>query len=506
MLVLPSIDGQLRTHFVQILRKLWSGDTTNVDKALQLLYVVDIIALWGEHRYKPFAGACIRRLQAKVDNETRPTLQDTLLACQLEINNDTFPWLFRGQMTDQGLAASPLADRRRSSKLRSQSQSRSQDPQSPQLLQEIRHLSLTSNDRDYIIPERDCFVWILDRDPGRQDLLVVRIDEEGSLLPPLIVFNSTSWEEEDFQRVVEEEQARLPAGILADFRLCQDGRSFLRSSIARNPGYFRKSQCQFCVIIPLDSKTYQRLRRSEDAGHAVFEQFERFLGLPELIQAAQDANERWCQCQAVYNEYSPSMILCDNVKCRMGWYHKRCVGLDENFRADCWLCKQCLDKWQETDLAWIQSDSEDDIDEDIRKASDYRIQRIKTLARVWKDHEWPSAQKVRRRIDETSCQINIYGRITYDTVKEMRARRGDKSRCWAIERGSPKVMRPIRSAEGNFSMGTDRHAQNLEHRKSHQDLPTTAKTGNGVQAPSSGQLAVPEWKGHGRRKSDPFRL
>ena len=489
-----------------MLRKLWSGDSTNIEKALQLLYLVDIITLWGEHRYKPFAGACIRRLQAKVDNETRPPLQDTLLPRQLDINSDTFPWLFQGQITPEGLAASHLADRKRSSNPQSQSQSRSQDPQSPQLLQEIRHLSLTSNDKDYIIPERDCFIWILDRDPGGQDLLVVRIDEKGSLLPPLIVFNSTSWDKEDFQLVVEEEQARLPKETLADFRLCQDGRSFLKSSIARDPGYFRKSQCQFCAIIPLDSEIYQCLLRSEDAGHAVFEQFECLLGLPELIQAAQEANERWCQCQAVYNEHSTNMILCDNVKCRMGWYHKRCVGLDEDFCADCWLCKQCLNKWQEIDPAWIGSDSENDIDRKIRKASDYRIQRAKTLARIWKDHEWPSAEKIQRRINEASCQININDRITYNTVKEMQARRGDKSRCWAIEKGSPKVMRAIRSAEGSFPMETDRHAQNLEHRKSHQDLSTIATTGSGVQERPSRQLAIPEWRGHERRKSDPLRL
>lgn len=67
-----------------MLRTLWSGDSANDDDALQLLYIIDIITLWGEHKYKPFAGACIHRLLTKLENEVPPPLEQTLLADQLE--------------------------------------------------------------------------------------------------------------------------------------------------------------------------------------------------------------------------------------------------------------------------------------------------------------------------------------------------------------------------------------------------------------------------------------
>jgi hypothetical protein len=484
------------THFIQVLRKLWSGDSANIDKALQLLYLVDIIALWGEHKYKPFAGACIRRLHAKAENEATPPLEETLLAHQVEINNKTFSWLSSEQLTTQASAASHLTSHQRSGKSRSHSQSRSQDPQSPNLLQEIRHLSLTSKDKDYIIPERDYFIWLLDRGIRGQDLLIVRIDEEGSVLPPLLVFDSATWGDGDFRLVVQEEQARLPKNISAEFRFSQDGRSFVKNCIARNPGYFREPQCQFCAIIPLDFKAYKRLLNAEDAGTAVFEELELLLRLPKLIDAAQDANSRWCQCQAIYNEHSPNMILCDNVKCPMGWYHKKCAGLHEDFSADCWLCSRCLDKWQGIETA-VSEDELDDIDEGIREASDYRVQRIKTLARVWKDHKWPKPKKVRQQIDQISCRININERITYNTVRDT----GNKPRCWAIERGSPKVMRAIRPAEGNSSLGPSKGARNPEHRNSDHNVPGVAAKGSMVQGRSSDQLTVAEWRGSGRRRS-----
>ncbi len=69
---------------------LWSGDSANIDEALQLLYVVDIIALWGEHKYKPFAGACIRRFEAEIDNKPSPSSQATLLRQQIEIKKEKF--------------------------------------------------------------------------------------------------------------------------------------------------------------------------------------------------------------------------------------------------------------------------------------------------------------------------------------------------------------------------------------------------------------------------------
>jgi hypothetical protein len=383
---------------------------------------------------------------------------------------------------------------------RSQSQSRSQGLQTPELHQEIRHLSLAHHEKkSYIIPERDYFIWLLDRDPAKNDLLVVRIDEEGSILAPLLIFDSYAWEEHDFRCIIKSEQARRPNDILADFRLSRERRKYLKRCIARSTGYFREPQAQFCAIIPLEPKSYKRQLDADDPESPIFKSLELSLRLPELLDAAQEANEKWCQCQAIYNEYSPNMILCDNVKCTMGWYHKKCVGLDEDFAATCWLCKQCLENRQGVEIAEYQNR---EIDEDIQEASDLRIQRIKTLSRVWKEHRWPNPEEVRLLIDRTSCQININERKTFETVSHLDFKKSHESKCWAILKGTPKVMRAIRRHESHSSIGTNRRAHRLAYRKSDRDLPGVAD-GSVPPKQAAGLLALPQW-GDERRRNASF--
>src|SRR5947207_746188 len=78
----------------QILTEIWSGDTRYEDEALQLLYIIDIVAIWAEHNYKPFIGCCISRLRAKWKGESFPPDNSTLLSAQIEISRINFPWLF----------------------------------------------------------------------------------------------------------------------------------------------------------------------------------------------------------------------------------------------------------------------------------------------------------------------------------------------------------------------------------------------------------------------------
>jgi hypothetical protein len=158
-----------------------------------------------------------------------------------------------------------------------------------------------------------------------------------------------------------------------------------------------------------------------------FEGFEELLNLPQLIKDARKANDQWCECKAPYNEYGPNMIQCDNLKCPIGWYHK-CVDLDEGFTSNQWLCDQCLRNWYSNKLSDFDSE---EIDEGIREASDARIQRAKTLARVWEAHDRPDAEEVRSKIDRLSCRINIKttAKNTFDTVPGLNIKDCDESRC-----------------------------------------------------------------------------
>jgi len=85
------------------------------------------------------------------------------------------------------------------------------------------------------------------------------------------------------------------------------------------------SEIQFCAILPLKRKTLDN-----SSGHKYFQSLEQLLGLENLVDAAESANEEWCNCQQPDVE---NMILCDVAKCTVGWYHKECVGLDEDYQA-----------------------------------------------------------------------------------------------------------------------------------------------------------------------------
>jgi len=447
---------------------LWSGDSADIDEALQLLYIIDIIALWGEHKYKPFSGACIRRFEAEMDDKPRPPLKDTLLAHQIEINKETFPWLFPEKETQ---IASPtrFPFRHQSEDIILMRRNHSPSPQSPQMLGGIEKLSLTTIDRDYIIPERDFFIWILDRDHSNYtgDLLIVRVGQEGSILPPLVIFNSSRWKRRDFREVIKEERARTPENILADFKVQQDGSSYIKKSVLQDAKYFREPQIQFCAIIPLDRKAYDRQRGSDYEEDTAFGQFEALLALPRLIRDAEKANDQWCKCKAPYNDYSPNMIQCDNLKCPIGWYHNKCVDLDEEFTADLWLCKQCKRNWRSNKISDFDDD-EEDIDEEIRRASDARIQRVKTLSRVWEAHIWPRAAELRETIDRLSYRVIIKttARNTFDTVPKLKAKDSDESKCWAIVRDIPKVMMAVRPCGRESIQRTDYGVRRITHRKS----------------------------------------
>lgn len=422
---------------------LWSGDSANIDEALQLLYIIDIIALWGEHKYKPFAGACIRRFEAELDNKPPPPLQTTLLGQQLEINKETFSWLFPEPQRACFGHLKRITPFQQSLDLMSKSLSRSPGPQSQQLPQRIEQLSFKSIARDYIIPERDHFIWLLDRDTYARDLLIVRVDQDGSILPPLVVFHSHRWNQRDFKKVIKQERARIPDSVLTEFRVQRDNSSYVKNCVLRDPQYFRKPQTQFCAIIPMDLKAYDRQRGPDYVEDTAFGRFEELLALPQLIKDAEKANKQWCTCKAHWNKYGPSMIQCNYLKCPIGWYHHECVGLKEGLEIDLWLCKRCKNR-RLNELCDFDDDEE--IDEKIRNASDNRIQRGKTLARVWEAHKWPSAAQVRRVVNRLSSRIVIKttSKNTFDTVPGLNIKDRGDTISWAIVRDNPKEMMAVR--------------------------------------------------------------
>jgi hypothetical protein len=106
------------------------------------------------------------------------------------------------------------------------------------------------------------------------------------------------------------------------------------------------------------------------------------------------------------------------------------------------------------------------ISEKVREASDARIQRARTLARVWEEHDWPSAEKVRRFVNRLSCRIHIKttAKNTFDTVPDLNIKDIGESRCWAIVRDIPKVMMAVRPVGQGVVRGTNQRARRITDR------------------------------------------
>jgi hypothetical protein len=194
----------------------------------------------------------------------------------------------------------------------------------------------------------------------------------------------------------------------------------------------------------MDLKAYDRQRGPDYVEDTAFGRFEELLALRRLIKDAEKANKQWCKCKAHWNKYGPSMIQCDNLKCPIGWYHHKCAGLKEGLEVDQRLCQQCKRNRRSNGLC--DFDDNEEIDKKIREASDNRIQRAKTLARVWEAHKWPSAAQVRRVVDRLSSRIDIEttAKNTFDTVPGPNIKDRGETISWAIVRDTPKEMMAVR--------------------------------------------------------------
>jgi hypothetical protein len=507
------------------LTDLWSGNLAKNDEALQLLYIVDIIALWAEHDYKPFVGHCISRLEAKREGERFPFDEETLRAVQIEINRANFPWLFdrpteqtnlpkhatnnlclpaseifssrrrhsfqlAPQHTENTLCVEHNEDitswRRRSfdnelssgAEADASHQSRRPPSRSPNNMARPTIAKASSEIHrkpptwscQYIMPELHDHIWMLDADPGIGNLLVVRIDDEGTVLAPLVIFEGANWGHPQFKTVIRHENMRHSSSVLRTFTFSISGRHYMWRSIFEDDKYFCNPRVQFCAIVPLDLGNYRRELGSfsREPNYAIeryesFKPLERALAIGDLVSDIHHASNRWCICGAPYNEYSPSMVLCDNTKCKLDWYHNRCVSLDEDFETEStWICPECLRAPESMVLA--DEDASIDFEKDILTASDNRVHQTKTLEQVWEQHEWPSKDVILSLFEEISCSIDIDPSVASDVAKEEESR-GDKG-CWALSKSRPKRLMIVRPAD-NLDAEVDATEEDLNARVSH---------------------------------------
>ena len=293
--------------------------------------------------------------------------------------------------------------------------------------------------RNYVTPEIDSYNWILDRDPGYGDLLLIRIDENGTRRRPIVFFDSVGWtadwNDPGFNSILVDEMKRHRSDTLPRFTVNREGHNYLWQCGRSNFNHFRR-KTQFCAILPLDRAEYNR-QRPQSKNRQLFEPLESLLDLPVLLADIDRAYEQWCSCNCPWNNYSPPMIRCNNAQCELGWYHMKCVGLDETDDREYWLCKTCR-KIPEKD----RIDTEDlDIEYDEKtEASAYRVQRTRTLDRVWNKHAWPKADAVRREFQKVTLNLDIVMSAAQTIHRKGVQRDLEPPRYWVILKDKPHKL------------------------------------------------------------------
>lgn len=439
--------------------------------------------------YKPFAATCIARAKAEYYKAELPQLEHTLWASRLEVNYKNFSWLRRRKNLEDTRLSTIKVSPNAGASDKVQSRAESHHASSPEklrssgLVQNVIRLSIDPGEESYVIPEQDSYIWVLDHGCRTGDLLIVRVDVHGAVLHPLVIFDRPipAWDSEYFRQICTEEGAKFPTSVTWDWMLNERKSSYVRRCIDRKPRHFLEPLSQFCAIIPLNSRKYDVQRCA--TSYSPFRKLETALGLPELIAEAEEANKRWCSCEQLWDKNGTlAMIECCNSKCATGWYHNRCVGVEDDYLDDDyphrdWICDDCVVKAPKGQIR-KSDESEDSISsvdsegsgestggEDaetleeqmaMREASDLRIQRMRTLAKVWKTQQWPKKDKVLRLFHEVSCRINFEDN-SYDTVKGIMRKETHETGCWAIMKDNPTRMKRIRPVAEKKAM---------KHRKS----------------------------------------
>ena len=254
------------------------------------------------------------------------------------------------------------------------------------------------------------------------DLLVVRINVKGKVLPPLIIFQDFDWNTKMFCQIVTKESARMPLEGKVDFcevkvdlwednqniwELDKESRTYLHKYFATNGACVKDIQA--CIILPLDPNLYEAPSNFP---------LLNLLRLESFLTEAWAMNEKWCKCEGSIED-DDIMILCDNTECEFGWYHIKCCckvserdALLKNHEE--WYCTECQEL-QEEDRTKTTYDNEP-FDKEVFEKSDERIQRARTVYKVWENFKWPKFSKISKAVRETEWQNVIPIKKLEETV------------------------------------------------------------------------------------------
>ena len=416
--------------------ELWSGNVSDKNKALQFLWIVDIIKFWAEYTYKPMIGACLARLKAEVDKAEVDTheevpLEETLWKSHITLNEKNTPWFFH-------LANLPLPKRSpphnssssgdRRPKLKPKSLSDPCFPSSPDTAPEqILHRTLTLDEQQI-----DDFSWLQVRDPGHGDILAIRVGREGKVDKPLVLLDSTI----NDNTAQYSEKVLSHAGV--DVVLIKEGERL--SYLLQKRRSLFTSNHQFCAILPLEPKAYEGQRQNGSRA-SIFEPLEELLDLESFyriydLECSSHANRKRPQVEDRLNEESDEEHNAENHRgsCDEDTSDEE-AGTGSEYDSIGDFFEEEAEEGEEEEVdeedvddedadadADDDADDDDDDDDDNEPTTDKDElnipgkldQRLENLHKAWHRHKWPSEKRQIITFARVACRVQFAQQKAYN--------------------------------------------------------------------------------------------
>ncbi len=217
---------------------------------------------------------------------------------------------------------------------------------------------------------------------SKDDVLLLRFQINGTKQQPYVIFK---------ERPDEAKTPNYPE-ILADEK-------------KRHERKTRKDlddllfDANFCAFLYLDEDLVP-------SNHETTKDLDALLGVSELLQSIKIEYNSWCDCK---KSGEGAMIECNNAKCDIGWYHKRCVKLRDDYTAKFWLCTRC----QIYEIGDARYDYIPDLEVNYDKValeSSKRVRLARSVCYVWGNYILPPIQDIFRLFEAvpTECEERYF--------------------------------------------------------------------------------------------------
>ncbi len=213
---------------------------------------------------------------------------------------------------------------------------------------------------------------------SKDDVLLLRFQINGTKQQPYVIFKERPDEEEtpNYAEILADEKKRHERKTRKDL----DDLLF---------------DADYCAFLYLDEDLVP-------SNHETTKDLDALLGVSKLLRNIKIEYNSWCDCK---KSGEGAMIECNNAKCDIGWYHKSCVKLRDDYTADFWLCTRCqIYKIGDAGYDYIP-DLKVDYDK-VALASSERVNFTRSVERIVNKHIFPPKEEIVRLFEAvpTECE------------------------------------------------------------------------------------------------------